>query len=92
MCESAVHGISRRAVLAGGAAVASAAAIGVGGRAHTLSLPATPVAVGFSSQMHGLTFVSIDGPRLRLRHVNVEGKEVDHLELRKPEPARAAGG
>lgn len=46
MCESAVHGISRRAVLAGGAAVASAAALGVGGRAHALSLPAAPVAVG----------------------------------------------
>ena len=46
MCESAVHGISRRAVLAGGAAVASAAVLGVGGRAHALSLPAAPVAVG----------------------------------------------
>ena len=46
MCESAVYGISRRAVLAGGAAVASAAVLGVGGRAHALSLPAAPVAVG----------------------------------------------
>ena len=46
MCESAVHGISRRAVLAGGAAVASAAVLGVGGRAHAVSLPAAPVAVG----------------------------------------------
>ncbi len=46
MCESTAHGVSRRAVLAGGAAVASAAVLGVGGRANALSLPAAPVAVG----------------------------------------------
>jgi hypothetical protein len=45
MCEPAIHGVSRRAVLAGGAAVASAAVLGVGGRAHAVSLPAAPVAV-----------------------------------------------
>ena len=44
----------------------------------------------FYNQKHGLTMVTIEGPRLRLRHVNVDGKEIDRLELRKPEPARAS--
>ena len=45
----------------------------------------------FYSQRHGLTFVTIDGGQLQLRHVNVDGQEIDRLELRKPETVRAAG-
>lgn len=46
----------------------------------------------FYNQRHGLTLVTIEGPRLRLRHVNVDGQEIDRLELRKPEPARPSAG
>jgi hypothetical protein len=45
VCEPAAPGVGRRALLAGGAAVAGAAVLGVGGRAHALSLRAAPVAV-----------------------------------------------
>jgi hypothetical protein len=37
----------------------------------------------FYNQKHGLTEVTLDGPSLRLRHVNVDGKEVDRYEIRK---------
>ena len=37
----------------------------------------------FYNERHGLTEVTIDGPRLLLRHVNVDGKEIDRLELTK---------
>jgi hypothetical protein len=36
----------------------------------------------FYNQKHGLTLVTIDGPRLLLRHVNVDGQEIDRVELR----------
>jgi hypothetical protein len=39
----------------------------------------------FYNEKHGLTLVTVEGPRLLLRHVNVDGKEIDRLELRKPE-------
>lgn len=38
----------------------------------------------FYNEKHGLTLVSIEGARLLLRHVNVEGALIDRLELRKP--------
>ena len=37
----------------------------------------------FYNEKHGLTEVTLDGPLLRLRHVNVDRKEVDHCEIRK---------
>lgn len=37
----------------------------------------------FYNQKHGLTLVSIDGPRLILRHVNVDGQEIDRWERGK---------
>jgi len=37
----------------------------------------------FYNQRHGLTLVTVDGHSLSLRHVNVEGQEIDRLELRK---------
>jgi predicted phosphohydrolase len=37
----------------------------------------------FYNEKHGLTLVTIEGARLLLRHVNVDGKEVDRLELTK---------
>jgi hypothetical protein len=46
----------------------------------------------FYNERHGLTLVKIDGPHFLLRHVNVDGKEVDRLELTKPGSRRAAGG
>jgi calcineurin-like phosphoesterase family protein len=37
----------------------------------------------FYNQKHGLTLVTVDGERLLLRHINVDGKEIDRLELEK---------
>lgn len=37
----------------------------------------------FYNEKHGLTLVRIEGDRLLLRHVNVDGKEIDRLELHK---------
>jgi hypothetical protein len=37
----------------------------------------------FYNALHGLTFVTIDGGHLTLRHVNVDGREIDRFELRK---------
>jgi hypothetical protein len=37
----------------------------------------------FYNALHGLTFVTIDGEHLTLRHVNVDGREIDRFELRK---------
>jgi len=37
----------------------------------------------FYNEKHGLTLVTIEGARLLLRHVNVDGKEIDRLELNK---------
>jgi len=41
----------------------------------------------FYNEKHGLTLVTIDGTHLLLRHVNVDGKEIDRLELEKAVPA-----
>ena len=38
----------------------------------------------FYNEKHGLTNVAIDGSKLVLTHTNVDGKEIDRLELRKP--------
>jgi hypothetical protein len=37
----------------------------------------------FYVEKHGLTLVTVEGDRLLLRHVNVDGQEIDRLELRK---------
>jgi hypothetical protein len=37
----------------------------------------------FYNDKHGLTLVTLNGPRLLLRHVNVDGDEIDRLELSK---------
>jgi hypothetical protein len=40
----------------------------------------------FYNEKHGLTLVTVDGTHLLLRHVNVDGKEIDRLELEKAVP------
>jgi acid phosphatase type 7 len=42
-----------------------------------------PYTERFYNEKHGLTLVTIDGGKLLLRHVNVDGDEVDRLELSK---------
>jgi hypothetical protein len=37
----------------------------------------------FYTEKHGLTLISIDGARLTLRHVDVDGREIDRFELEK---------
>ena len=43
----------------------------------------------FYNERHGLSLVEIHGPRLLLRHVNADNKEVDRLEMNKPVAAAA---
>jgi hypothetical protein len=43
----------------------------------------------FYSERHGLTLVTIEGPRLLLKHQNIDGQEIDRLELNKPVRATA---
>ncbi len=38
----------------------------------------------FYNEKHGFTEVKVEGPRLTLRHVNAEAKEVDRTRLEKP--------
>ncbi len=45
----------------------------------------------FYNKRHGMTFFTVDGPRMTLRHVNADGKEIDRAELTSrvgPEAAR----
>jgi hypothetical protein len=54
-----------------------------GNRLYTHKNPHPAYTEKFYVEKHGLTLVTIEGTALTLRHVNVDGQEVDRLELRK---------